>query len=453
MGQQLLLTPKQQQTLSVKAIQGLQLLALPVTSLDEYLNGLLIENPLIELDDYSEGLDQKRESMMDLDFSYSRNRGNKNDIMNALANGEAFRGNIPESETLHGFLRLQLLLCELEQIEFSIGEEIIGNINDNGYFVGELYEIAYQYGQDVTVAQRILNKIQMFSPLGVGANNVEECLILQVDHRIQNYDKMIELIRNDLEDLAERKMTKLSRKYKLRREELQQILDYIRTLNPRPGCEFEQAQTINYVIPDVVVKKENDQYVIYVNNEIQKKVNINQDYLHLIRNKSINHGEKEYLLGKRNEARMLLRNLEMRNETLKSLAVFLVNAQQSFFDYGPQELKPLMMQQAADTIGVHVSTISRAVQGKFIETPWGTFPLKHFFCSSVIFEAKEEVSSTKIKEKIRKMIKEEDCLNPLSDIQIAKDLKIEGICISRRTVAKYRLSMGIDGQNKRRRFI
>lgn len=453
MEHQLVLTPKQQQKLSAKAIQGLQLLALPITDLSVYLDNLMIENPLIEHDYSMDGVNEKREEIIETDFSSRIDRRNKNGLMDAFANGEAFCGNIPETETLHGFLRLQLHLSRLTKMEIAVGEKIIGNINEKGYFVGDVYEIAYQYEQDLSVIEKVLRTIQSFSPLGVGATSIEECLILQVDRNIPNYEKIIAIIHDDLEALADRKITRLTRNYGLGREELQEIFDYIRTLSPRPGNKFEQnATAINYVIPDVVVKRENFQYMIYINNEMQPQVYMNRHYLQMLQDRTIDNEEKEYLRGKRNEARMILKGLEMRNETLKKLAMFIVRGQQAFFDNGPQGLKPLMMQNAADEIGVHVSTISRAVQGKYIETPWGMYPLRYFFCSSIKLDATDGISSIKIKNKIQKMIKEEDRLNPLSDSQIVQELKEEGINVSRRTVAKYRLGMGIEGQNKRKHF-
>jgi RNA polymerase sigma-54 factor len=448
----LVLSPKHQQKLYPKAIQGLQVLALPITAMDQYLDHITLENPLIELDYQNENSDLNDQHLSSGAVETDLSGFNKKDnLMDMLAWGGGYKGNIPESETLHGYLRLQLLLSNLSTVEKNIGEEIIGNINDDGYFVGELCEIAFHYGQDVSVGQEVLKVIQTFSPQGVGSTTVEECLVLQVDPYVSNYDRIIHLINNHLEDVAERRMTKLSRKYGLKKEEIQEIVDYIRTLNPRPGSEFECNVSTNYIIPDIIVKKQESEFRIYINNEIQPVVNINHEYLRLLRNKWVEHSEKEYIRGKCKEARLLINSLEMRYETLKQLACFILEAQYPFFENGKKELQPLMMQQAADAMGVHVSTISRACQGKYIQTPWGTFPLKFFFSPS-IKEPTGNMSVVQIKEMIQEIIEEENSLQPFSDLEIMEKLKERGILISRRTVAKYRQSMGIDGQNKRKRF-
>ncbi|WP_019240266.1 MULTISPECIES: RNA polymerase factor sigma-54 [Bacillus] len=450
MANQLLLTPKQQQKVCPKAIQGLQVLALPVTEMDEFLENIILDNPLIELD-----LSESKKNAVEnegTEFLRSTSNQKKNNLMENLAAGEGYQGNVHESETLHGFLHLQLLMCNLSHEEEVIGEEIIGNINDDGYFVGDLREIAFQFSESLPVVQRLLKTIQSFSPLGVGAKNIEECLILQIDAFVPNYHIVIEIIQNDLEDLADKRMSKLSKKYGLKKDELQRILDYIRTLNPRPGNMFEKSMITNYIIPDVLVRKSGSEFTIIVNNDTRQVVNINQQYLHLLHNKEIKIGEKDYIRGKHNEARNLMKCLEMRYETLKKLAFFLLNEQYSFFECGPSELKPLMMQQAADALEVHVSTISRAVQGKYIQTPWGMFPLKYFFNSNVTKKSEENTTATQVKLMIQKMIHEENTLQPLSDLEITEILNRKGITISRRTVAKYRKALGIAGQNKRKNY-
>lgn len=455
MGTQYALTPKYQQKICPKAMQGLQVLALPVTALNEYLDSIYTDNPLIELDsDFTSSKNSQDDpkEIIETDFSKYRSCRKENNIMNDLADGEGFLGNVHESETLHGALHLQLLLSDLSSLEMKIGEEIIGNISSNGYFVGELHEISFHTQQNVEIVQKVLEKIQTFSPRGIGANSIEECLILQVGSKIPNKEKVIEIIKNDLEDLAQRKMTKLSKKYRLNKEQLQETLDYIRTLNPRPGNEFQECVQTSYIIPDVVVKREEGEFLIYINNETQHAININQNYLHMLQNRKINNTDKEYIRGKRNEARTLVKCLEMRRETLRNLTVFILNTQQHFFEMGTQSLKPMMMQQAADAMGVNVSTVSRAVQGKYIETPWGVFPLKYFFTSPCNKQSESQISSTQIKEMIQIIIEEENEVNPLKDADIMEKLKDKGIRISRRTVSKYRLALGIAGQNQRKRF-
>lgn len=456
MNNQLLLTPKIQQTICPKIIQGLQILSLPVTKLNEFINDCMYENPLLELGQIVDGshYDKALKTDSDSDIYSLRCPGSKkkNDMMERLARGEGYVGNVPESETLHGFLHLQLSLCHYSNIQKLIGEAIIGNINDDGYFVGELCEIAYHYGQNPAVAEDILEKIQTFFPSGVGARTIKECLILQVDPSLSDHGLVAGMIRDDINDLAERKMTRLSKKYGLNKERIQKILDYIRTLNPRPGMIFNQSGTTGYIIPDMVVKRQSNHFVIFVNGDYLQTVTINEHYVHMLSEPSIGCEEKNYIRDKRSEAKILIKNLKLRYITLKKLTSFLVDEQLLFFEQGPSELKPLIMKQAAEAIGVHVSTISRAVQEKYMETPWGVFPLKYFFPSTFVRQSQRKVSAIQIKSLIRQMIDREDLLNPLSDQKIMGKLHNQGIFISRRTVAKYRQAMEIDGQNKRKRF-
>lgn len=456
MKNQLFLTPKHIQKIYPKAIQGLNILSLPITEIDEYLNNIALENPLLELEFHKENLNDwtdrdASKGMIDTDFRSIKNHKKRNEIMDALAQGEGYLGNVPDSETLHGFLRLQLKLSTFSNVESRIGEEIIENINDDGYFVGELQEITYYHGQDLSIGQKMLKQIQTFSPAGVGASSIEECLVLQIDSETPNYTTMISLIQNDLEDLAYQRLTKLSRKYHISKTQVKEILCYIRTLNTRPGNQFEQMSNTCYVTPDIFVEKNESQYKIYVNNKTKYEISINQKYLKMLKDNGIRNDDKKYISGKYNQAIDVMKSLEMRHETLENLSILIFKEQYSFFEQGPRELKPLKMQEIAEIMSVHVSTISRAVQGKFIQTPWGMFPLKYFFNSSFVNKRSGvNVSAIQIKKRIEEMINKEDNECPLSDREIAEQLMGEGLVISRRTVAKYRQTLGINGQNKRK---
>lgn len=447
----LLLTQKSQQKIFPKLIQGLQVLSLPIAELTDFLENSILENPLIEPDYQHDEYEGISPEIIDTDF-FSLGRKQKKMVMDVSATEETFLGNVPESETLHGFLRLQLSLCHFSKIKRAMGEEIIGNINDDGYFVGELQEIVYNFRQELSAGLEVLKKIQTFYPTGVGARSIGECLILQTDPNIPDYHTVIQLIHQDLEDLAEHRMTKLSKKYRLTKEKIQEIMDYIRTLNPRPGSRFYQQTTTNYIIPDVVVKKDSSHFNIYVNSKSEHGVRINENYFQMLNNQEIGRNEKDYIHDKYQEAKTLMKCLEMRNETLTRLATFIFKAQRSFFEYGTNQLKPMMMQEAAEALEVHVSTISRAVQGKYIQTAWGIFPFKYFFTSPSAKKSGEDIPAVCIKTKIQKIIDSENSQSPLSDLEIMEKLEGENIYISRRTVAKYRQSIGIEGQSKRRRF-
>ena len=443
---------KQQQKISSKAIQSLQVLALPITALSEFIDGVMMENPVIELDYERKDIEVSAQEIVDdsaVRLNYSQR---KKDLMDALAEGSLFGSNVPESETLHGFLRLQLLNYHLTEEQERLGEEIIENINEDGYFVGNLRELCYYRGLSVSTGEEILNIIHTFYPKGVGARSIAECIVLQIDQTIPNFKKIVAMIENDLEELADRKIMKLSRKYGMKKAEVQKVLDYIQALNPRPGSEFYKEEIVNYVIPDVVINRENSTFSIGLNEQCQYHLSINKQYLQILNDTTVNESQRDYIRKKYNEAKMIMNSLEMRESTLKKIAMYLLHVQRPFFEHGKLGLQPVMMKEAAEFLGLHVSTISRAVQEKYIQTPWGVFPLRYFFSSTVSKYSDEHLSPEVVKIKIREIIEKEDTLHPFSDCDITEVLNKEGINISRRTVAKYRQVLGIPGQIKRNRF-
>lgn len=442
---------KQQQKISPTAIQGLQVLVLPITALNEFIGSIMMENPVIDLDDGWKDVEVFSQEVTDDSYEVFYQSQKKKDLMDALAEGAWHDGNVPESETLQGFLRLQLIMCNLTKEKERLGEEIIENMNEDGYFEGDLREICYYHDFPVSVGKEVLKRIQTFYPKGVGATTLSECIVLQVEPTIPHYKKAIAMIKNDLEELADRKIMTLSRKYKMKKEDIQYVLEYIKTLNPRPGSEFYRKETVNYVIPDIVVYKENQGFSIGLNNQYHN-LSINKQYLHMLKDEMINENQKDYVRKKVKEANIVMNSLEMRQSTLRKLAFYLLHVQKPFFEYGKSQLQPVMMKEAADFLGLHVSTISRAVQGKHIQTPWGVFPLKFFFSSTAGKGSTKLISPEQIKFKIQEIIEKENILHPLSDRNITEVLNQEGIKISRRTVAKYRQVLGIPGQMKRKRF-
>lgn len=467
------LQQKTKQRMIPQTVQCLKLLALPVTALEQFLTASVAENPLLELDyentslnnidEESDSWEQARntdesespeEGLIEIECSIplSSNPGNykKNgDINNIL---DYFIRSEPETETLAGFLELQLSLCTLSQIETQIGLELIGNINDSGYFVGNLQMIAGYYGQHVCVAERVLKELQRCYPLGIGARDIKECLILQADPSLPDYSLLIDIIRNDLDDLAHHSFGKVARKYRISKLKAQQLLDYISTLNPKPGNMFNDGKKTGYIIPDIIIRHSGETFSVYLNGNTDNILQINQQYLNLNSSQTVDSKTQTYIRSKYSEAQTLIRSLEMRHHMLRDFALFLLKEQQAFIKQGSNMLRPLTMQQAADYLGVSVSTISRTVNGKYIQTPWGIYPLKYFFSGGFDSEKDKKVSSRIIKEYIRKMIALEDPYCPLSDAGIAQELDSQGISISRRTVAKYRQSLGYDGQNERKRY-
>ena len=442
------------QKMALQTVKGLQLLSLPYLSLEAFLGKVILDNPFLELD-YGEietpGLDDLIIRQTDLD-EYPWSGVDSYEADASISAEEKLMGSDHESETLQASLQLQLFSFHLLPWEKNVGLEIIKNIDDNGYFTGDFPAIAGYCGVDISLVKQMMSLIQTFQPKGVGAVNLAECLFLQVDKKQADYSLIRQILLNDLEDLGSRKFDILSHKYNLSKLHLQRIFDYICTLNPWPGNIFPSASITPYIIPDIIVSQTDNQMDIQVRGVSEKMLHMNQDYFVLTKNSCNDLETKDYIKEKHLEALNLMKSLDMRHQTLKKLAAFLVAVQKDFFQLGPNHLKPLTMRQAAEWIKMHPSTISRCVKDKYIETHWGVFPLKYFFSVALPEDGSCTVSATIVKSAIKKLIADENSTNPYSDQNIADYLNRLNISISRRTVAKYRMEAGINCQSKRKRY-
>lgn len=456
MTNQLLLTPKMQQKISPRIIQGLQVLALPIDDLGAFVNECICNNPLLENDQTNEEpgellykISADPNEVSDRSFNSKHAADSEEKITDTLK----YAGEVPEIETLRGFLHLQLTLCHYSKIQQLMGEEIINNIDDNGYFCGELCEIAYQYGQSRDSVETILRRIQSFSPAGIGAASLEECLLHQVSPDLPDRGLIEALISRELTDLAAGKYSRLSNKYGVSKHRIQNAVNCIRKLNPRPGLRFCQNTLINYTIPDVVVRRGAGRHFdVSVNDRFIQKLSVNAYYSCLADNPRTSGIDREYIIKRQYEAKTLIGQLRMRYFTLQKVALCIVHHQMPFFELGPSNIKPLTMKQVASEIGIHISTVSRAVSQKYVDTPWGVYALKDFFPSSLKQPSKPTITSNQIKLLIRQIIDHENPNDPLSDHEIMCQIMDRDVIVSRRTVAKYRKMMGIEGQNMRRHF-
>lgn len=464
------LDPKQsaglraRQRFAPSAIQGLEVLSLPIAALAEYATTMVEQNPLLDLDydesfltfeelplEYESPLQEKEEDeerSEPFDFVLPSCSSERNAFdMNRL------HDDCVETETLKSYLRLQIADDLYDEKQKSIVQEIIESIDDDGYFSGNESQICSQFQIEAEVFVTLLNDVQSCSPRGVAARNLNECLLLQIDESFPYYPVLSTLLSEDLDVLASHKTALLLKKYHLSHDALLEIRDYITTLNPRPGAMFYQQQKTNYVIPDLIVKAKSTGFTVEVTGEVSETLVLNEDYLGLLEGKRVDNDTARWLEAKHEEARMILRNINQRKQTLYRFGLLLVEAQYDFFRFGEARLKPLTMQQVADVLRVHVSTISRTVQDKYVLTPWGTYPLKFFFCSSLACtqsEKKTVLSSLAIKSRIKELISTEDKQKPYSDASLMELLNKEGVEIKRRTVAKYREALGIEKQSQRR---
>jgi RNA polymerase sigma-54 factor len=360
-------------------------------------------------------------------------------------------------ETLKDHLRWQLELTPFNELDRAIAIAIIDGIDNDGYLQASFEEIAQSLGKKNRVYKKdieaVLHRVQHFEPLGVGARNLSECLLLQLKTLPTKTPWLKEakrLVTQHLELLGAHDYTQLTKRLKLSRDELREVIDLIQSLNPRPGAALETTQTA-YVVPDVFVKKVKQQWMVDLNSEISPKLRINAYYASLI-SKNDNSADNTHLKSHLQEARWFIKSLKSRHETLLKVAKCIVKRQSAFLDYGEEAMKPLVLHDIARELEMHESTISRVTTQKYLHTPRGIFELKYFFSSHVSTKTGGECSSTAIRAMIKKLIAAESSAKPLSDSKIAKLLSERGIKVARRTVAKYREAMVIPPSNERKRL-
>ncbi|MBF0147414.1 MAG: RNA polymerase factor sigma-54 [Magnetococcales bacterium] len=354
------------------------------------------------------------------------------------------------SQTLQDHLVWQLGVSALNEKERSLGLALIDAIDENGYLTTDLNAIAEMIGTSEEDLEDALILIQSFDPAGVGARNLAECLYLQLKNEGMAHPPYTLLLEN-LEDLARRDFRKLKRILKLDEEELSEAVAVIQSLNPKPGLAYGSDQT-NYVVPDVFVKKIEGEWVVEINPETQPRLRINRAYEAAL-GSNISSQDKRFLADNARSAQWLIKSLEQRSSTIFRVAESIVRFQKDFLDHGQEYLKPLILKDVADDIGVHESTTSRVTSNKYMHTPRGIFELKFFFSSSLGSQTGgENHSSEAVKYKIRKLVDSEPANRPFSDEKLAKLLQEQGIDVARRTVAKYRDALNIPSSSRRKQL-
>ena len=446
--QKLIMTPELRQ-----AIQLLQYTSL---ELNEYILKELEENPMLELEqpimetekvelsepDKEIDIDWKEYFEKYDDISY------KPEIDKNIKeyNYESFVSYMP---TLKEHLISQLRLIDIDDRKFKICEYIIQNIDDNGYLETDISEIAKTLNEDTGKVEAMLKIIQGLDPIGVGARDLEECLFLQVKE--YNYPIIEDLIKNHLKDIAFNKMTKIAKEMELSLEDLQKACDFIKKLEPKPGRTYGgNSNEVKYIVPDATIKYLDGEYIIIVNDYTGPRLNINNFYKDLLKDA----GDKEttaFLQEKLNSATWIIKSIDQRRQTIYKVVESILKHQMAFFEKGEKHLVPLTLKDVAEDIKMHESTISRATNGKYVETPRGLFELKYFFSAGLNSQL-GDISSTSVKATIKEIIDNENHKKPYSDQQIVDLLKDKGTIISRRTVAKYRDELNIPSSTLRRRY-
>ena len=437
--------------------QAIQLLQYNSLELNEYINKEMQENPLLEMEnvtidgenivkvDKEQEIDWKEYLEKYDDFSY-RPQVDKNQKEYNLESFTTY------DLTLREHLISQLTLVKLNPQQYKIGEYIIQSLNENGYLNISLEDIASQLKASLDDVESILEIVQTFEPLGVGARSLEECLLIQVNASDIKGELIKKIIKEYLNDLGHNRLLKIAKEENVDLLKVQRACDFIRTLEPKPGRSFQgNYEDIKYVVADASIQFIDGEYIIQINDSTGPKLNINNFYKSLIKE----DGDKEtseYLSNKLNSAMWIIKSIEQRRETIYKVIESILKFQLEFFKEGDKSLVPLTLKDVAEDIEMHESTISRATNGKYVQTPRGLFELKYFFSTGLSSLIGDDVSSTSIKSIIKDIIDSEDNKKPLSDQKIADILKGKGNSISRRTVAKYRDELEIPSSSMRRRY-
>jgi RNA polymerase sigma-54 factor len=491
MGQQLTMTPQLQ--------QAIRLLQLSTLDLQQEIQEALDSNPLLEVDeqDYTEESAGKNEQKADNDeltvsanadekpSEYEQDSGEaltKDTVSDEMAMDVSWdeymsaapassSGPMPEdesiyqgasTETLHEYLMWQLQLTPFSPTDEAIAIAIVVAVDDSGILTLSCEDILESFNQEnddegeveLDEIEAVLKRIQLFDPVGIAARSLQECLCIQLnqfdkDTTFINETKMI--LTDHIDLLAARDYRTLMKKTKLKEDELKEVMTLIHTLNPKPADTIVREES-EYVIPDVSVKKIKGRWVVELNPDSMPKIRVNSQYAAMSRTVK-SSGDSQFIRSHLQEAKWFIKSLESRNDTLLKVTNCIVKQQQGFFEHGPEAMKPMVLNDVAEMVEMHESTISRVTTQKYMHTPRGIFELKYFFSSHVSTENGGECSSTAIRALIKKLIAAENSAKPLSDSKIADILAEQGIKVARRTIAKYRESLAIPPSNQRKSLI
>ncbi|HNP36992.1 MAG TPA: RNA polymerase factor sigma-54 [Woeseiaceae bacterium] len=448
LGQSLTMTPQLQ--------QAIRLLQLPILDLNAQIQDALEENIMLEMEDLPDVPRTSSESTVEIEAIKAEDSWQTRSAERISDGGWNGEGR-PMSEFADesGQSLREHLLWQLEMEDFSpreavIGEALVDAINDDGYLTATLDDIKASIDAPVSAddIEAALMKVQNLDPVGVGARSLSECIVLQLkqlDVDTPARELAIELASKHLDLVATRAHGELRRTLRTTDENLQDALALVKGCNPKPGLAVSPAAA-EYVIPDVFVRKVDNRWQVEISATGVPRLSVNQTYAKLLRG----NGDHAVLRSQLQEARWLIRSLEIRNETLLKVATSIVARQTEFLDLGDEAMKPMVLKDIAEEIGMHESTISRVTTNKYMHTPRGIFEFKHFFSSHLSTDTGEDQSSTSVRAKIRRLIGAENPKKPLSDSKIASLLADDGIKVARRTVAKYREAMNIASSSDRR---
>ena len=438
--------------ISPQMYQAIEMIQLSLPELINYINNELVENPLLEVVEEPEEqgedswLDGIMEEVMSSDENDQWSGDNPQDAELPLLEGRWFDGG-----SLQEYLMEQLRFIKhssgFSEKTYKTAKYIIGNLDSNGYLTASLEEIAEALKISVAESQEALRIVQELDPPGVGARDLKECLKLQF-HLIPDCPPKLTELLDYLDDLAAGHLKKIASALGITTSEVRSLGELLKLLDPKPGSRFDQNTDIRYIIPDAVIKKVGDDYVVLVNENDIPKICINESYKRALMAQD-DQTIKKFVRGKVSSALNLLKSIEQRRSTIHDVLEAIVARQKDFLDKGVSALKPLTMKEIAEELGLHESTVSRVSANKYVQTPRGICPIKCFFAGSIGQE--KEITAEKIKDELKKIIAEEDPQKPYSDQDLVSIFQKKGIKIARRTIAKYREELWIPSSSLRKK--
>jgi len=467
--QRLIMTPRMQ--------QSIHLLQLSTLELQNLLQKELVENPLLEEqstiepstvatsdDGKSDAAQPVLERMQEeepsgpirFDDNWEEYFHDSSDVgyvpPRNTEDGEVYEAPVVQQTTLEEHLTWQLNASTLIETDSDrqIGEEIIHNLDADGYLTATVAELTERTGAASEHVERVLSVVHGFTPVGVAARSLSECLEIQYHYYEKDSPLALEIIRHHLGDLEHRRLPKIAKALGITEREVQELADIIGTLEPKPGRAYQPYEA-EYVTPDVFVEKVGEEWQVRVNDEGTPPLRISKRYRQMLLDPNLRAEERSFILDKFKSAVWLIRNIEQRKRTLYKVTRCIVDLQKDFLESGISALRPMRLRDVADIVGVHEATVCRVVNNKYVQTPQGLFELKFFFSTGLETDNGPDASVKAVMDRIQQLIDEEDPRRPLSDQKITEMLNSEGINIARRTVAKYRERMGILPTTTRKR--
>ena len=477
---------RQELKINPRLYQAMDLLYMPLLDLQQHLKQELLNNPFVDLVEAEEEDEEgETEAEAVAETPEEKERGEEIDWEEILLDGFDTAGGRREeheereyyepvtvaARDLSDHLRDQVSLLELNPREMLLADEFLGNINDDGYLATPVSEIVDSINEMITSAaeaedrdlgdiplysleegEAMLKTVQDLDPPGVGARDLRECLLLQLEEAGLSQSVPYRLVRDCFEELIAHRWSEISKRFGISASDVQKAADEIAKLDPKPGLRFRSGDE-NYIIPDLIVDKIDDHYHVFLNDANLPRLRLSKAYQEIARDKKKFEGEnKEFISNKLNSANWMIQAIEQRRQTMLKVMNYIVDRQREFFEKGVQFLKPLTLREVAEVINMHESTVSRVTNEKFVQTPRGVLPLKFFFSSGLATSDGDDVSARGIKAQLQKLVQDEDPRHPLTDQAIVNILRESGVQIARRTVAKYRDQLGILSARMRKRI-